>query len=29
VDQWDGVTMPGIQGPGVIITLTADLYAKD
>ena len=29
VDQWDGVKMPGIQGPGVIITLTADLYTED
>jgi hypothetical protein len=29
VDQWDGVKMPGIPGPGVIITLTADLYAED
>src|SRR5215475_8073517 len=27
MDQWDGVMMPGIEGPGVIITLTADLYA--
>jgi hypothetical protein len=29
VDQWDGVEMPGIPGPGVIMTLTADLYAED
>jgi hypothetical protein len=29
VDQWDGVTMPGIQGPGVIITLTSELYTED
>jgi hypothetical protein len=29
VDQWDGVKMPGIPGLGVIITLTADLYAED
>ena len=30
VDQWDdGVKMPGMQGPVVIITLTADLYAEN
>jgi len=29
VDQWDGVEMPSIPGPGVIMTLTADLYAED
>jgi hypothetical protein len=29
VDQWDGVKVPGMQGPAVIITLTADLYAED
>lgn len=29
LDQWDGVEMPGIPGPGVIMTLTADLYAED
>ena len=29
VDQWDGLKMPGIQGPGVIITLTAELYTED
>jgi hypothetical protein len=28
VDQWDSVKMPGIQGPGVTITLTADFYAE-
>lgn len=26
MDPWDGVMMPGIEGPGAIITLTADLY---
>jgi hypothetical protein len=29
VDQSVGVKMPGIQGPGVIITLTAELYTED
>jgi hypothetical protein len=29
VDQWDGVKVPGIEGPGVIITLTAELYTED
>jgi len=28
-DQWDGITMPGMQGPAVIISLTADLYPED
>jgi hypothetical protein len=29
VDRWDGVKMPGIEGPGVILTLTADLYTEN
>jgi hypothetical protein len=29
VDQWDGIKMPGMPGPAVIVTLTADLYAED
>jgi hypothetical protein len=29
VNQWDGVKPPGIQGPGVIITLTAGLYTEE
>jgi hypothetical protein len=29
VDQWDGVKMPGIQGPGAIITLAAELHRED
>ena len=28
-DRWDGITMPGMQGPAVIISLTADLYPED
>jgi hypothetical protein len=27
--QWDGVKMPGMLGPAVIITLTAGLHAED
>jgi hypothetical protein len=29
MDQWDSVKMPGIQDPGVTITLTADFFAED
>jgi hypothetical protein len=29
VDQWHGVKMPGMLGPAVIITLTADLCAEE